>query len=63
LRPLKKTGLRTIVNHAAKVNDEAKAAEPKKRVGRPQNPERGDAILAVTLDIHGERGFAGLTDG
>lgn len=33
----------------------------KKRVGRPQDQERGDAILSVTLDILGERGYAGLT--
>ena len=29
--------------------------------GRPQDQERGDAILSVTLDILGERGYAGLT--
>ncbi len=29
--------------------------------GRPQSKERGDAILSVTLDILGERGYAGLT--
>ncbi|WP_157215891.1 TetR/AcrR family transcriptional regulator [Flavisphingomonas formosensis] len=33
------------------------------RAGRPPDPERGDAILAVTLDILAERGFAGLTVG
>ncbi|WP_162854575.1 TetR/AcrR family transcriptional regulator [Sphingobium estronivorans] len=37
------------------------AVPQKKRVGRPQDEERGEAILTVTLDIMGERGYAGLT--
>jgi len=38
-------------------------APPRPRAGRRPDPERGDAILAVTLDILAERGFAGLTIG
>lgn len=41
---------------------EARAAT-KRRVGRPQDKTRGDAILAVTLQIMGNRGYAGLTIG
>lgn len=45
---------------AAPITDAAAQSE-KKRVGRPQDQERGEAILGVTLDILGERGYAGLT--
>lgn len=43
-------------------NDSSETARTK-RVGRPQDKTRGDVILAVTLQIMGDKGYAGLTIG
>lgn len=42
-------------------NDASEASAGKRRAGRPRNQEAGDTILATTLQLLGERGYAGLT--
>lgn len=49
------------MNRQGETASSESATPEKKRAGRPQDQERGEAILSVTLDILGERGYAGLT--
>jgi len=45
----------------AKLADGRTHTPPKRPVGRPRSVESGNAILAVTLKVLGERGYGGLT--